>query len=250
MNTENIGHYPFLVEPFSEDIAGRLSWRFMGNHLLRCASLHAGSRGFGFSDVLQSHHAWGLSRLVIEMQEMPRTGQPYVVSTWVSKIYRQFTDRLFAITDGAGHTYGHASSIWALIDIDSRQPLDLAAISEGNFGNAVCEQTVPIAPAGRVRIKATTPERRLKALYSDLDINGHVNSIRYIEMVRDLFRPSLLMAHPPRRIELSYCAETYPGEELLLYHDTEPSGRHCVEIRKQMQEHEEVVVVKAAVELA
>ena len=36
------GIFPFVVEPFSEDYTGRLSWHFLGNHLLRCASLRAG----------------------------------------------------------------------------------------------------------------------------------------------------------------------------------------------------------------
>lgn len=245
MTTDHIGRFPFLVEPFSEDFTGRLSWRFLGNHLLRCASLHAGTHGFGFSQMQEAHHVWVLSRLVIEMDEAPRTGDHYVVETWVSKIYRQFTDRLFAITDGAGRTFGHASSIWALIDIDSRQPLDLSSMENGGFSQAVSERTIPIAAAGRVRVKSEQPERCLRALYSDLDINGHVNSIRYIEMVLDLFEPAHLAEHPVRRIEMSYCAETYAGEELQIFHDQEPSGRHCVEIRKA----DGLVVVKAAVEL-
>lgn len=246
MTTDHIGHFPFLVEPFSEDFTGRLSWRFLGNHLLRCASLHAGTHGFGYSQMQEAHHAWVLSRLVIELDEAPRTGDAYVIDTWVSRIYRQFTDRLFAITDGQGRIFGHASSIWALIDIDSRQPLDLSAMENGGFSEAVCERTVPIAAPGRVRVKSEQPERCLQARYSDLDINGHVNSIRYIEMVLDLFPPTLLAEHPARRIEMSYCAETYAGEELQLFHDAEPSGRHSVEIRKIDGQ----VVVKAAIELS
>ena len=93
------GIFPFVVEPFSEDYTGRLSWHFLGNHLLRCASLHAGQHGFGYDDMQKSRHAWVLSRLVIEMEEMPTTGEHYVIETWVNRIYRQFTDRLFAITN-------------------------------------------------------------------------------------------------------------------------------------------------------
>lgn len=243
--SEHIGTYPFVVEPFSEDFTGRLSWRFLGNHLLRCASLHAGSHGFGYDQVNAHRHAWVLSRLVVEMQQMPRTGEHYNVETWVSKIYRQFTDRLFAITAADGSTFGHAHSIWALIDIETRQPIDLTALPEGGFAQAVTNREVPITGAGRVRVKSTEPAHRHTACYSDLDINGHVNSIRYIEMVLDLFGQQIHTERKAvRRIEMSYCAESYMGETLLLFTDPCDDGRHQVEIRKENGE----VVVRAAVE--
>lgn len=244
--SEQIGKYPFIVEPFSEDFAGRLSWRFLGNHLLRCASLHAGSRGFGYDQVNAHRHAWVLSRLVVEMEQMPCTGQHYTVETWVSKIYRQFTDRLFAITADDGSVFGYAHSIWALIDIESRQPIDLTSLPAGGFAEAVSEREVPIKGAGRVRIKSTEPQSKHTACYSDLDINGHVNSIRYIEMVLDLFGKEIhAEGKTVKRVEMAYCAESYMGETLLLFADPSDDGRQQVEIRKESGE----VVVKATVEL-
>lgn len=211
------GHYDFSVEPFSEDFSGRLSWRFLGNHLLRCASLHAGSHGFGYKEMQTMRHAWVLSRLVVELEEMPRTGEQYAIETWVSRVYRQFTDRLFEIKAPNGQSYGHAFSIWALIDTENRQPTDLSLLPAGDFTTIVnSERGIPIKGPGRIRIKSTTPVRTLPTFYSDLDINGHVNSIRYIEMVLDLFPKSMFETCEPRRIEMAYCAETYCGETLYL----------------------------------
>jgi acyl-ACP thioesterase len=243
--TQKYGHYDFKVAPFEEDIMGALSWGTLGKLLLRAASYHAGAHGFGFDDVNTKSHAWVLSRLVIDMERMPRINEAYSIESWVTRVYRQFTDRHFDILTPTGDRLGQATSIWALIDIDSRQPLDLSSMENGEFSEAVSERTIPIAAASRVRVKSEQPERCLRALYSDLDINGHVNSIRYIEMVLDLFEPAHLANHPPRRIEMSYCAETYAGEELQIFHDEEASGRHCIEIRKA----DGLVVVKAAVEL-
>ncbi len=244
---DHIGHTPFTVEPFSEDFTGRLSWRFLGNHLLRCASLHAGHYGFGYEDMQQANHAWVLSRLVVEMDDMPRTGEHYNIETWVNNIYRQFTDRLFRVTGDGGKVYGHGFSIWALIDVESRQPADLTQLPNGGFINALNEQSVPIKGPGKVRVRSAEPARTLTACYSDLDINGHVNSIRYIEMLLDTFDSQLFASRPVRRIEMAYSAETLPGETLHIFHDPEDeNGRCCMEIRKATGE----TVVKAAVELA
>ena len=238
------GKYSFVVEPFSEDFMGRLSWGIIGNQLLRCASWHAGSHGFGYRDVVEKHHAWVLSRLVVEFEQMPITADSYCVETWVSRIYRQFTDRLFAITGADGKVYGYASSIWALIDIGSRQPMDFSLLPEGGFRNAVVEREVPIQGPGRVRVKTDTPVHTREACYSDLDINGHVNSIRYIEMILDLFKQELYEEKKTvRRVEMSYSAESYCGDVLDFYLQHDASHAHQVEIRKRGGE----TVVKAIV---
>lgn len=241
---ENIGKFPFVVEPFSEDFAGRLSWGFLGNHLLRCASLHAGSLGFGFDDMQQSQHVWVLSRLVVDIAQMPCTGEEYTIETWVSKIYRQFTDRLYAITGKDGKIFGHAHSIWALISMDTRQPLDLASLPNNGFSNAVCEREVPIKGPGRVRVKSENAVRTQTAQYSDLDINGHVNSIRYIAMILDVFGKELYNERKVvKRVEMSYCAESYHGDTLSFFVDEADAATRQVEVRKSNGE----VVVKAIV---
>lgn len=241
---EKIGTFPFVVEPFSEDFTGRLSWRFLGNHLLRCASLHAGSCGFGYKEMAELRHAWVLSRLVVEIEDMPRTGEKYTIETWVSKVYRQFTDRLFAITGEGGRVYGHAYSTWALIDMGSRLPMDLSQLPDEGFTAAIAGREIPIKGPGRIRVKSTVPARNIPTHYSDLDINGHVNSIRYMEMALDLFPHETFRSQAPRRVEMAYCAETRCGETLLLFQDSAAEGRHCVEIRKETGE----AVAKAAIE--
>ena len=243
---ETIGRFPFVVEPFSEDFTGRLSWGFLGNHLLRCASLDAGTHGFGLEDVKKNHRAWVLSRLVVELDEMPRMGENYTIETWVSKIYRQFTDRLFSIVDQDGKSYGHAYSIWALIDYETREPLDFSMLHNSAFVEAVTEREIPIQGPGRVRVKAQEPVKQLVAGYCDLDINGHVNSIRYLQMVLDLFSEEIYRQHQVvKRLEIAYCAESYCGETLEFFREDGADHRHCVEIRRTTGE----VLVKAAVVL-
>ncbi len=233
---DNIGINAYAVEPFTEDYCGNLSWGHLGNLLLQCASAHAGAHGFGYQQMIALRRAWVLSRLVIEMDAMPRTGEKFSVSTWVDKVYRQFTDRHFSVTRTDGTPYGHATSIWALIDTESRQPADLEHLPGGGFTSAlVPDMPSPIAGLGRIRLKAPETVAVHRAAFTDLDINGHVNSIRYIEMLLDRFPADELKARPVRRVEMAYCAETYCGETLDICHeiDNKDPDRHLFEIRKQ-----------------
>lgn len=236
--------FPFVVEPFSEDYHGQLAWRFMGNHLLRCASLHAGRHGFGYDDMQEVHHAWVLSRLVVEFDAMPRTGEHYTIETWVNKAYRQFTDRLFAITGTGGRTYGYGFSTWALIDTATRRPMNLDELPNGGFTDILIPRDVPIKGPGRIVVKGEGTRLQRPTYYSDIDINGHVNSIRYIEMMLDLFPRSVHDTARVSRLEVAYSAEAYLGEELTLTAVPQADGRtHHIAITKG----DNIPVVKAAV---
>lgn len=239
--------YEHCVEPFSEDYCGNLSWGNLGNLVLRAASLHAGEHGFGYPQMIALHHAWVLSRLVVEMDSMPRTGETYTIETWVDRLYRQFTDRHFTVWRADGTPYGHATSIWALIDTETRQPADLTQLPDGGFTSTLIpERPSPIQGMGRMRMKNAELVATHRAAYSDLDINGHVNSIRYIELLIDHFSAEQMKQHPVRRVEMAYCLEAYCGDTLEIFHEADPdnASRHLFEIKKN---HGTEVVVKGCI---
>lgn len=225
-------YYPYVVEPFQEDFTGRLAWSTLGNLLLRVSSLHAESHGFGYTYMNENHRGWVLSRLVIEIDRMPRTGENYVLSTWVNKIFRQFTDRLYGIQNDQGENIGYGHSTWALIDYDSRQPVNLETLPDGGFSSALHPEDVPIAAASRARVKSETPALVHRAAFSDLDINGHVNSIRYLTLLLDTFSKQWHEHHAVRRVEMSYGLEAYAGDELRIYVDELGDDRWAFEIRR------------------
>lgn len=240
--------YNYCVEPFTEDYRGNLAWGNLGNLMLRCSSLHAGEHGFGYPQMIKLHHAWVLSRLVIEMDSMPKTGEKFGIKTWVDRLYRQFTDRHFSVLRPDGTAYGHATSIWALIDTETRMPADLEKLPDGGFTSALMpECPAPIAPMGRTRMKSPTLVASHRAAYSDLDINGHVNSIRYIELLLDFFNADDLKHYTAHRIEMAYCLEAYCDDQLDIYHevDAKNAARHLFEIRVG-----DKIIVKGSVTLS
>lgn len=232
---EKSGIYKYCVEPFTEDCRGNLSWGHLGNILLQCASMHAGTHGFGYTQMIGMHHVWVLSRLVIEMDTLPRTGEDFTVETWVDRLYRQFTDRHFTIARPNGLPYGHATSTWSLIDTESRQPADLTVLADGGFTGALnADRHAPISNGGRIRLKTPEEVHRHRTAYTDLDINGHMNSIRYIELLLDQLHTAAADDRPVKRIEMAYCTEAYLNDELRIFQepDANAQSRILFEITK------------------
>ncbi|MCF0197654.1 MAG: acyl-[acyl-carrier-protein] thioesterase [Bacteroidaceae bacterium] len=238
-----------FVEPFHVDFTGRIFLGVLGNHLLNAAGKHSSSRGWGIGALNETRHTWVLSRLSIELSEIPRQYETFTVSTWVESVMRLFTNRNFAIRRPDGTPYGFARSIWAMIDLETRKPCDLLTLYDGDILNYVVEaedNDCPIAPFDRFRIKDATLVRTIDTHYSDVDINGHINSIKYIEHILDLF-PAEPYRTGLHRFDIAYKAEAYMGDRLALYMQQEAEHSYCVEVRK---EADQTVVCQAKVVFA
>lgn len=227
-----IGTYSFIAEPFHVDFTGRLTLGVLGNHLLNCAGFHATDRGFGIATLNEDNYTWVLSRLAIELEEMPYQYEKFTVQTWVENVYRLFTDRNFALLDKDGKKIGYARSVWAMINLNTRKPADLLALHGGSIVDYVCDEPCPIGKPSRIKVASCEPAATLTAKYSDIDINGHVNSIRYIEHILDLFPIEMYRTKRICRFEMAYVAESYYGDELSFFMDDAGEDVYQVEVRK------------------
>ena len=210
-NSSKIGKYQFVAEPFHVDFTGRLTMGVLGNHLLNCAGFHASDRGFGIATLNEDNYTWVLSRLAIELDEMPFQYEDFTIWTWVENVYRLFTDRNFALLDKDGKKIGYARSVWAMINLNTRKPADLLALHGGSIVDYVCDEPCPIEKPSRIKV-------------------------RYIEHIMDLFPIEMYKEKRIRRFEMAYVAESYYGDELTLYKDELGDGAFDIEVKKNGSE--------------
>lgn len=223
---DKVGCYEFLAEPFHCDFASRLFMGHLGNHLLNAADFHSNDRGYGMNYLMPRHKTWVLSRLAIEMQEMPKSYDKFTVETWVESAMKYFTSRNFKICASASDVseetekvYGYGKSVWAMIDTETRQPVDIFCIHDGLIKEYIeTEKPCPIAASSRVKMgKDAELVRTIHTYYNDVDVNGHINSVKYIEHVLDLFDLDYYKTHFLQRFEIAYVAESHQGDLLNFY---------------------------------
>jgi len=208
----------------------------LGNHMLNAADFHSTDRGFGMRYLMTIQRSWVLSRLAIEMDEMPSQYTRFNVETWVEGAMRFFTNRNFRVVgktdDGQERVFGYGRSVWAMIDTESRQPTDIFAIHDGAINDwIVKEKPCPIEKGGRVKMSDNTEfVRTIETHYNDVDINGHINSVKYIEHVLDLWPLSWYRQHRLKRFEIAYVAEAHEGDQLSFYQEQTGEGEYCIRI--------------------
>lgn len=253
MNMEllsKVGRYPFLAEPFHCDFRNRLFIGHLGNHLLNAADFHSNDRGYGMTYLNPIHKTWVLSRLAIEMTEMPLSYDRFFVETWVEGAMKFFTSRNFAVTGADGKVYGYGRSIWAMINTDNRQPTDILAIHDGLItGYVETGKDCPIEKSSRVKMDGQAEHvRTIDTQYSDVDINGHINSVKYIEHILDLFDLSWYRQYSVRRFEIAYVAESHQGDKLNFYREQSAADEYCIRVTKTTPgANDEVEVVRSKV---
>ena len=232
MGMEKIGVYNYVAEPFHCDFTHRLFMSQLGNHLLNASDFHSAERGFGMPTIGPQGRTWVLSRLAVEMEEMPRQYSEFRVETWLEGAMKYFTNRNYRITAGDGRVLGHGRSVWAMIDTADRQPQDVLSVAGGKIADWVVEgEECPIAKVSRVKMGAGAKlVRTIDTYYNDVDVNGHVNSVKYIEHVLDLFGMEWHRTHRLARFEIAYVAESHGGDRLAFYREQTGDGEYCVRI--------------------
>jgi acyl-ACP thioesterase len=104
-----------------------------------------------------------------------------------------------------------ARSAWLIIDMEKRRPLRPQSVMDSlpqNEGvNAMAAAPTALEPRDNLQKIA---ER--KALYTDVDYNGHVNNARYIRWIEDALGPQLLEKAGKIKLDINYMNEINSGE--------------------------------------
>ncbi|MDR3094754.1 MAG: acyl-[acyl-carrier-protein] thioesterase [Bacteroidales bacterium] len=225
-----IGLYTFPVEAYTNDFRGKPTLHEIGGFLMQAATRHAEERGFGYTVMAENRRAWVLSRLAIEMKTYPVNDTQINVRTWVPEINKLFTERCFALSDSAGRHIGDARSLWAAIDVDTRKPTNLTDMN--GFRRFICEEPSAIDNVHKIPpIKEDSTAESFVVRYSDLDINRHLNSMKYIEHLTDTFPIELYQKQDIRRLEICFMAEGRYGDKLDIVQKTEAPDVFEMEIR-------------------
>ncbi len=203
--------YP--IHTYEADQSGATSPTALFRFLLDAASSHADSVGYGYRDMQERDSAWVLSRFLFQIERYPKWQEQVAVETWPSGTERLFALRDYLIRDSSGEPMARATSSWIIINAATRapeRPERVASVMDFVTDAHVFERSAAKIPAAE---SAEAPTVEI-ARYSDIDLNGHVTSSRYLEWLLDGFSTEFRQEHELRGFEINYLAETLCGDEV------------------------------------
>ncbi|MBE5032470.1 acyl-[acyl-carrier-protein] thioesterase [Gallalistipes aquisgranensis] len=206
------GCYTYRIEPRDVDFTRQATLMALGDDILHAAGEDADRNGFGLRVLGANNASWVLSRFAVEMERRPAQYEKLRVETWVGDVSRLMTTRNFRVLDEQGNRIGAAVSYWAMIDLSSRQPLDLR--NNPDYLKAVRDEPSPIEKPGRIaRVEPSRTEAH-RVVYSDVDFNRHANSMKYLEWMVDMLPVEWHTERVCRRYTLNFMHEARYGDLL------------------------------------
>ncbi len=176
--------------------------------LQELAGEHSAALGFSFADTLKLGAVWVVTRNEFEVLRYPRIAQTVVGSTFPGRARRGIYPRYYQITDEQGQPLVRASSFWVLADVNTRQMVDLAAVSRAMPDTSDLTPYYHNPGAAEELAQGEEQSGQWQPVYTDLDRNGHVNNTRAGDQALCfLSRAADLGRYPVRSLLASYHKE-------------------------------------------
>ncbi len=192
-------------------------WRIgaMLTEMQETAGEHSSSMGCGRETLIRSGLAWVVTRMDLRIHRYPTYGEKITIRTFHRPARHSMFPRFFLITDGEGKQIAQASSLWLLMDLETRQSVSAARLPCPLTDNSDVPEPMPL-PKGIERLDAPEESTFLRAVYTDLDANGHVNNTKYADWLCNTMGVETMTTHPPESLTIHFDSEVRPEQPLEL----------------------------------
>ncbi|XP_013605809.1 PREDICTED: palmitoyl-acyl carrier protein thioesterase, chloroplastic-like [Brassica oleracea var. oleracea] len=204
------------------------------NHLQETALNHvksAGLLGDGFGstpEMVKKKLIWVVTRMQVVVDKYPTWGDVVEVDTWVSKSGKNGMRRDWLVRDcNTGEILTRASSVWVMMNKVTRRLSKLPEEVRGEIEPYFVNSDPILAEDSRKLTKldektADYVRSGLTPRWSDLDVNQHVNNVKYIGWILESAPVEMMEKHKLKSMTLEYRREC--GRDSVLQSLTAVSG--------------------------
>ena len=213
--------YSYEYEIKYQEVDGQKKLRLFNleNYLLEVAGTVADDLGFGIAVLHPRGLTWILTRVSLEMYELPTHCEKIRFETWIESNAHMLSTRDFRIYAG-DKLIGQCKSVWAVLDLQKREIVN--CFEEPIFDGCVDGEVIEMPRVRMTTIPEPTGCVPHKIVYSDIDYNNHCNSCRYLQAMMDAYLPNYYGKHI--RLDINYSKEVMLGDELQTFYLVSDDG--------------------------
>jgi medium-chain acyl-[acyl-carrier-protein] hydrolase len=200
------------IKSYHTNQYGQASISSLFNILIEAAWAHAQVMDWGYDSLKNNNLFWVLSRMYFQVEKYPAWQDQITLNTWSAGTDGMYAYREYILENEKGEVILRASSAWLILDMETRKIFRLS-----EYRDTFPKRIDADACRAPKRIKPDTHPENLNyfpVLFSELDINKHFNSVKYMERVLDDFGIDFLNNHEPAELEVNYLKEGQAGDRI------------------------------------
>lgn len=179
------------------------------------ACYHSDSLGYGAADMDKTGIGWILLEWKVKILRFPRYGESLRVTTWSRGVATFCTTlRDYEIFGEDGKPCVIASSKWAVVDVKAGK---IAKIDEALIAQYQTETRSVFEEKDILRLrepKAYSAESTYTVRRNEIDLNGHVHNLCYLDFALDALPEAVYQTAPFSEMRITYRKEILLGENI------------------------------------
>ena len=205
------------------------------------ATEHAEVLGIGKKNTIDKGLFWVVTRYSVDVIKAPKYLQTVVVKTYPGDDKKFIFPRYFQVESESGEILIRASSTWCVLKKEdhsiSLNPFDGVSLPPEHM-----ENEEPLPKKVLTQDNELIEERDVR--YSDTDLNGHLNNVKYIEYIIDLHNSDFYKNNRIKHITINYEKEILAGNKVKLYQSKNNPEYVCGMVDDKSSFHAEITYEK------
>lgn len=194
---------------------GFLKYTDLCNILQLTAAAHSEVGGISFSDMQEFSQAWVLSRMRVEITELPKWKDVITVKTWINTLENSRSVRALEMYVNGNKIVG-CETFWAVFNTEIRRPQPLAL--PYNHFKLYPEHKATEKTFSKINLTNETEMVFEKTVaLSDLDIVNHVNNVKYLEWCLDFVDSELILNQKIESFEMNFLKELSLKDKVIIH---------------------------------
>jgi medium-chain acyl-[acyl-carrier-protein] hydrolase len=193
---------------------GYLKYTDLCNLLQLTAAAHSEVGGISFTDMQEFNQAWVLSRMRVEISDLPKWRDIVTVKTWINSLENSRSVRALEMYVNGKKIVG-SETFWAVFNTKIRRPEPLA-LPYQHFELYPEDKATEL---GFSKINLTHEKEIVferTVFLSDLDIVNHANNVKYLEWCLDLVDEKKVLNQQIKSFEMNFLKELSLKDSVLI----------------------------------
>ncbi len=211
MSDHTLHREQFTIRANEVDTSGKLNLASICNFFQEVAGNNAKDLNFDITDMHEQNLTWVLHRMDINLSGTVNWRETLTVETWPAAGDKLRAYRNYRLLDNEGNEFGNCLSYWMVMNIETRRPtripqavLDTRLTDRPHVTEVKNSRIKPFSEAGT--------DKTIIVRRSDLDMNNHVNNVRYLEWMLETI--PLENAQGISNFDIVFMQETFVDDQL------------------------------------